>query len=222
MAERQASDDSDLNLVNGDKILMEDSSKVTRITSKIQCFVGVISMYILTYITMEMYMVAIITTLEKRFGLRSSQSGVLLSLREGASLATAMLFSHLGRNLNKAKFLSVMGLVGSIGGFLCAVPHFIGIKSPQSQNGHHSQDSTSFLCTNQTNSTTCSPEDGASSHNTAFILLALGSALMGLTSSAHGSLSNTYVDDNSPREKSAFYLGKSIGIYKYIGIQGRF
>lgn len=103
-------------------------SKMLSKVANIQAFVGVISLYTLTYITMEMYLIPIITTLEKKFGFRSTQSGFLLSLRELASLGTVMLFSHLARDSHKPRFLAFMGILGALGGSLGAFPYLFSGK----------------------------------------------------------------------------------------------
>lgn len=193
--------------------LIQDGStscmaRMRRRTSSVQAFVGVISAYILTYITMEMYLVAIISTLEKKYGFKSTQSGLLLSIRELASLSTVMLFSHLARNTHKPRFLAISGVIAALGGFFSAFPHFIFEHEAAVDSDH---EEVRHLCSNDTNDLETPCTTAGEFHNGAFTFFLIGAILMGATSSAISPLANTYVDDHASPVKAAFYLGNFIG-----------
>ena len=74
----------------------------------IKYFVAAGSFYTLAYVMVNLYLVGIITTIEKRFGFSSSSSGMLLSIKELAMVCSTLLMTHLARNVHKPRFLAVM------------------------------------------------------------------------------------------------------------------
>ncbi len=187
--------------------------------SQIHQFVAVFSYYMLSYVMMEMYLVAVITTLEKRFGLTSQQSGLLLSIKETAFLCTAMFVSHFAKHSHRPRVLAFTGLCGSMGGFLYLLPHFVyGSSSQISIQEMHKNYSiaspppnslckeSSYNSSTEVSGRSCGDSTGLYQKG-ALVLFAIGSVVMGVSASPQSPLSTTYVDDATTTKDSAFYLG---------------
>ena len=178
----------------------------------IRVFVCVICMYWLLYTTMEYYLVAVITTIEKRFGYSSSHSGLLISIREIAYVLVVTFTSHFARNIHRPRLIATSGILGSIGGLVYAVPHFLYDKSDVIfVNGEAEYRNEDLLCTTHTlhpNVTQCSLAADMALHTGSYAFFVVGSIIMGVALSPMTALSLTYVDDSVGPKRAAFFIGK--------------
>ena len=67
---------------------------------------------------------AIITTLEKRFDLPSSKSGLIASSNDFLAFFLVLVISYYGGQRNKPKMIGIGILVLGIGSFIFSIPHF--------------------------------------------------------------------------------------------------
>ncbi len=83
------------------------------------CFAGVVQGMIFTNV--------VITTLEKRFGLQSTQSGFIAGSYDLGSLVAVIPVTFYGGRpgVNKARFIAIGLLMMGLGSFVFALPHFI-------------------------------------------------------------------------------------------------
>ena len=166
------------------------------------------------------YYVAVITQIERCFGLTSQTTGFLRNVDNIGFVLTVIIASHLGRYSNKPRILVISSCFTGIAIFIFAIPHFV-----------YGGPGTSFqtsLATLNTSSTVerrqfevCdgvdeSTEDpsGCSSHNTlrdfntgAMALFIISELLQGMANSPRPALSMTYMDDNA-KGRSPIFFGK--------------
>ncbi len=107
----------------------KESKILTSPWTRIRTFVAVYAVYGLLFVTLEMYIAGVITTIEKKFGLTSSQSGSLLSIKEIVIVCTASLISHFARNANKPRCLAAMGILAALGGLISGLCNYFILLS---------------------------------------------------------------------------------------------
>lgn len=88
-------------------------------------FVGVYSVCGLMTSILSMYIVSQITTIEKQYGLSSSQSGLLLSCNDFGYLLTTLLASYFARKVHIPRSLCVCVILYGVAGIVCCLPFFV-------------------------------------------------------------------------------------------------
>ena len=97
--------------------------KNTSCWNNIRTFVICIAFFNVTFATLEMYIVAILSTIERKFGLSSSQAGSLLSIKEIVIMLTTAVVTHLAKNTHRPRFVAATGMVAVVGGFLAMLAY---------------------------------------------------------------------------------------------------
>ena len=160
--------------------------------NNIKTFVICIAIFNIIFVTLEMYLVAIITTIEKRFGFTSSQSGFLLSIKEIVIVLTATGVTHFASNTHRPRFIAMTGLIAALGGFLSMLPYLVYGKYDLEYEIHfnttdETMDRHEILCNrhDEGNETTKSEKCAADSDETfntgAYTVFAISSAVIGNT-----------------------------------------
>ena len=195
----------------------------------IRVFVAVGCLYVVSAVLVEMYFVAVITTLEKRFGFRSSSSGMLLSIKEIAYVCVVTIASHFGSRWHRPYFLSIMGVILSLGSIIAALPHLIFDKRNEDNilDKLNSSSRVDRLCTGKSQTgdlgistgsesingssptDQCLGDDVSTTQNEAYIILAVSYAIIGVAISPMIALTTTYVDDACGPRRNALFLGKN-------------
>lgn len=149
----------------------------------------------------------VITTIERRFGLRSTATGLVASGYDIASFICLVPVTYFGGRLgaSKPKWLGLGVIVMGIGSAVFALPHFI-------VGQYRASSANSNVCAiavgNGTDS--CgSVENGGSenlSWNVWFFFVA--QLLHGAGASPLYTLGVTYIDENVSKKMSSVYLGK--------------
>ena len=88
-------------------------------------FVGAYSICGLMTSILSIYIVSQITTIEKQYGLSSSQSGFLLSCNDIGYLMTTLFASYFARKVHIPRCIWVTVVLYGVAGILCCLPYFI-------------------------------------------------------------------------------------------------
>ncbi|XP_035694932.1 solute carrier organic anion transporter family member 4A1-like isoform X2 [Branchiostoma floridae] len=150
---------------------------------------------------------SVVTTLERRFHLTSTDMGAVLIANDVANFVSSLPISYLGAK-NKPRWLGSGMLLLAVGAFVFALPHFVAepyrvvpttsheLCRPQAPNFSWNQ----TKCGNTTSSTGQGIQDY-------MYVLVLGKFLIGIGACALFSLGVTYINENTPSNQSSVYLG---------------
>jgi len=71
------------------------------------------------------YGTSVLRTLERRFGLRSTQTGVMMASGDIVHMCIVLFVGYFGRRGHKPRFMSVTAVFSGVGFFLMALPHWL-------------------------------------------------------------------------------------------------
>lgn len=155
------------------------------------------------------YISGILTTIEKRYNLRSVELGIIVSSYDLTSMIFGVVVCYWGDKQNKAKLISKGGALLAIGSFLFSLPYFIGDRYElPSVNG--TLNGEYLLCNGPTDpslssSSKCDIEDP---DTWAFLIFIGAQLIIGIGASPIFTLGPVYLYDNVAPDNYAFYVGK--------------
>lgn len=146
-------------------------------------------------------MSSVITTIEKRYGFRSSQAGALFSVYDVAALVTVVPASHYGALWHIPKSLSVSMLILGLGCFVGALPQLISGKYRVA-----GADDEPFLCAHPGTEPEC-----FAANNAMFGIFVVAQALIGTGASTIFTLGPTYLAEAADPVLYPVFIGIFFG-----------
>ncbi|XP_037079695.1 solute carrier organic anion transporter family member 5A1-like isoform X2 [Pollicipes pollicipes] len=179
------------------------------------------------------YLNSVITTIEKRYEIPSSLTGVIASFYEIGNMLTVIFVSYLGSRRHVPVWIGRGIMVMGLGSLLFSVPHFLTNSYSLSVEANASS-APENVCRDSNNyrqlqelgldlsrdlaSPPLSPHnnlhgrrdnciEGTVSNLLPVLIFMLAQLLLGSGGSPLFTLGTTYIDDHVPRESSSFYIG---------------
>ncbi|XP_069107929.1 solute carrier organic anion transporter family member 4A1-like [Argopecten irradians] len=146
---------------------------------------------------------AIISTLEKRFELPSSKSGLIVSSNDFFACFLVLAISYYGSHRHKPKIIGIGILTLGLGSFVFSLPHFM---TEIYSVGTDDIDSFENVCRLQNSTTYCKVEKTSHLQNYLWVFM-LGNALHGAGSTPMFILGTTFIDENTKAKMTSLYLG---------------
>ncbi len=176
------------------------------------------------------YWTGMIHTIEKRFDLPSTRTGIPFSMNDIIQSCTVIFIGYLAPRLHVPRFLSFSMIFSCIGMFMCASPYIIyGPKYTQEHVGspdgssHVSATSSSICQTASHNlsiADTCTEIDSAQTIGSigqkVYTLFLAAGAFVGLGFSGMFVLSISYIDNNVHPNKVAAYIGMLLYLSQWL------
>ncbi|XP_062612693.1 solute carrier organic anion transporter family member 2A1-like [Saccostrea cucullata] len=171
--------------------------------------------YIMVSQTISAYLSSQITTLEKRYGITSSHSGVILAANDIGYLATVLFITHYCRRYHIPRILSLFGILIGCCSISLSFPNFIDQPHYSNATSSESDDKDPFLCNpyaEHVNKTAQCNEDNTNERQESkwvVIFFSLIFVLQGIAKSPRVPLGTIYIDNSADKASTGKYLGIS-------------
>lgn len=142
-----------------------------------------------------------ISSIEKRFSLSSTQSGIFSAFYDIAIVLVLVPISYYGNKCHKGIIIATGMVLVGIGSIILILPHFLA--------GHYSfGEKQTLLCTNEFTDELCNEKAESSSLNKLWYAILLMSQLfVGIGAAPLFTLGISYMDENIAHDRTAVYLG---------------
>ncbi|NXA50510.1 SO4C1 protein, partial [Nothocercus julius] len=143
-----------------------------------------------------------ISTIEKRYELNSSLTGLISASYDIAFCVLSLFISFFGERGHKPRWLAFSAFMLGLGSLVFALPHF---SSGKYHYGSKLEDTCQIPGTASTNST-CSGSTKSSLSNYLYVFI-LAQLLLGVGGTPLYTLGTAFIDDSVPKHKSSLYIG---------------
>uniref|UniRef100_A0A9J2Q5B1 Solute carrier organic anion transporter family member n=2 Tax=Ascaris lumbricoides TaxID=6252 RepID=A0A9J2Q5B1_ASCLU len=148
-----------------------------------------------------------LSTLEKRFHMTSTQTGIISSWYDFAVLVAVFPVCHWGNTGHKGRWIGIGTFLMGLGSFVCVLPHYM-ISPYQVKDGGINESDYGQCIWREQQTMTCakSDTDYASYLNPYFLMFLLGQTLHGIGATPLFSIGTAYLDENVSQKASPVYL----------------
>ncbi|NWT19872.1 SO4C1 protein, partial [Vireo altiloquus] len=143
-----------------------------------------------------------ISTIEKRYELNSSFTGLISASYDIAFCVLSLFVSYFGERGHKPRWLAFSAFMLGLGSLVFSLPHF---SSGKYQYGSKLEDTCQTAETTFANAT-CSASTNSSLHKYLYVFI-LGQLLLGVGGTPLYTLGTAFIDDSVPKHKSSLYIG---------------
>ncbi|XP_072216184.1 solute carrier organic anion transporter family member 4C1 [Excalfactoria chinensis] len=143
-----------------------------------------------------------ISTIEKRYELSSSLTGLISASYDIAFCVLSLFVSFFGERLHKPRCLAFSAFMLGLGSLVFSLPHF---GSGKYHYGAKVEDTCQISGANSANFT-CSASTKSSLFSYLYVFI-LGQLLLGVGGTPLYTLGTAFIDDSVPKHKSSLYIG---------------
>ncbi|CAG2102310.1 unnamed protein product [Medioppia subpectinata] len=173
------------------------------------------------------YLIAVLTSLEKRFAFDSKISGIILIADNVMEMILSPIVGYLGNRFSRPRMIALSELVLILSCVVNASPYFFygpgtHLLYENSMTSKMFTNTTRYeVCAESRDSVDCSATGGHSTVWLAVFILILGSALRGIGYSAFWCFGVPFIDDSVSKENSPIYMSFLV-ILRMFGPAGGF
>lgn len=164
------------------------------------------------------YLMSIMSTLERRYAFPSKMSGFIMIADNISGLFVAPIIGYFGTKLNRPRMIGLSTLLVAVSCFLSGSPYLLYGAGTHLLSGVSLSNLPNKYLKNLANSTKfdicdsspeiCTGEDPHHFQFGAYFLMWIGSFISGLGNTAIWTLALPYLDDNVSKKSSPIYLSK--------------
>ncbi|XP_053317785.1 solute carrier organic anion transporter family member 3A1 [Spea bombifrons] len=198
--------------VQGDETQRKKKKKKASCFLNIKIFLVSECALMLAQGTVGAYLVSVLTTLERRFNLQSTDVGVIASSFEIGNLALILFVSYFGARGHRPRLIGCGGIVMALGAFLSALPEFLTHQYEyESGDIRWGAEGRDFCAVNGTSNAEAPDPDiicrNTATTNMMYLLLIGAQVLLGIGATPVQPLGVSYIDDHVRRKDSSLYIG---------------
>nr|XP_033803280.1 solute carrier organic anion transporter family member 2B1 isoform X2 [Geotrypetes seraphini] len=156
------------------------------------------------------YLKGSISTLEKRFGLSSQMSGLIVSSNEIGNTSLIVFMSYFGSRVHRPRFIGCGALLVCLAGLIMALPHFVVGQYDYDKSYSSKSSNKTDIC--QLTETSKFPDEVCNKSamkgiQTVHAFLFIGQILLGIGGVPIQPFGISYIDDFAAKNNSPLYLG---------------